>query len=313
MPTSLVTAARASSAASVRLPALARPARDLRRQPRDRLAREHQHLKNGVTSASRCSTSRSTTRSTSPSTRLPHGLARLPDRLRAAAAPHAQGGRVRHAQHARPRQEAPRPLPARLDLGGVRRPARPPAAGDLLGQREPDRAARRLRRGEALRRGALDGLPAPAGRGHRDRPHLQHVRPANAPERRARHPAFLGQALADRPVTVFGDGSQTQLLLRGRPRPRARAARRVRGPRAGEHRQPERDVAARDGEADHRADRVALRGRVRGAAGGRPPGAPARHRAGARPARLGAGGGRARGIRRTIEHYTKILGEPASR
>ena len=124
--------------------------------------------------------------------RLPHGLAGLPDRLRAAAAAHAQGRRLRHAQHARPREEAPRPLPARLDLRGLRRPARAPAAGDLLGQRQPDRPARRVRRGQALRRGADDGLPAPAGRGHRDRAHLQHLRAAHAAERRPRHPDLPG-------------------------------------------------------------------------------------------------------------------------
>ena len=49
---------------------------------------------------------------------------------------------------------------ARLDLGGLRRPARPSPARDLLGQRQPDRPARRLRRGQALRRGDDDGLPA---------------------------------------------------------------------------------------------------------------------------------------------------------
>ena len=67
-------------------------------------------------------------------------------------------------------------------------PAGAPAAGDVLGPREPDRAARRLRRGEALRRGDDDGVPPPAGARHRDRADLQHVRPAHAPERRARDP-----------------------------------------------------------------------------------------------------------------------------
>ena len=46
----------------------------------------------------------------------------------------------------------------------------------------------RLRRGEALRGGADDGVPPPAGRGHVHRAHLQHVRAAHAPARRARHP-----------------------------------------------------------------------------------------------------------------------------
>ena len=110
-------------------------------------------------------------------------------------------------------------------------------------------------------------------------------------------PAFMGQALADRPVTVFGDGSQTRSfcyvddLIRGLV-----AAGRVRRARAGEHRQPGRDVAARDGRSsiveltEPRSEIV-----LRGAAGRRPAGAPARHHAGARPARLGAGGRGARG------------------
>ena len=71
---------------------------------------------------------------------------------------------------------------------GLRRPAGPPAAGVLLGSREPDRAARRLRRGQALRRSADDGLPQPAGRGHGDRADLQHLRPADASVRRPRDP-----------------------------------------------------------------------------------------------------------------------------
>ena len=49
-------------------------------------------------------------------------------------------------------------LRARLDLRGVRRSARASAEGDLLGQREPDRPARRLRRSQALRRSDDDGL-----------------------------------------------------------------------------------------------------------------------------------------------------------
>ena len=42
-------------------------------------------------------------------------------------------------------------------------------------------------------------------------------------------PTFLRQALTDKPVTVFGDGSQTRsFCLRRRPDPRPRRARRVR-------------------------------------------------------------------------------------
>ena len=120
--------------------------------------------------------------------RLPPREPGEPDRLPAAAAADAQGRLVRHAQRARARQGEAGPLPARLDERGVRRPAGPSAAGDLLGPRQPDRPARRLRRGEALRRGADDGVPPPAGRRHGDRADLQHVRPAHATARRPRDP-----------------------------------------------------------------------------------------------------------------------------
>ena len=82
----------------------------------------------------------------------------------------------------------PRALPALLHQRGLRRPGDPPAARGLLGQRQPDRPARRLRRGQALRRGADDGLPPPAGRRHGDRQDLQHLRGENAAPRRPRDP-----------------------------------------------------------------------------------------------------------------------------
>ena len=120
--------------------------------------------------------------------RLPLRQPRVADRLPAAAAAHAQGRLARHAPHARARQGAPRALPDRLDVRGLRRPEGAPAAGVLLGPRQPDRPARRLRRGQALRRGADDGLPPPAGRRHRDRADLQHLRPPDAAARRAGDP-----------------------------------------------------------------------------------------------------------------------------
>ena len=99
--------------------------------------------------------------------RLPLRLAGVADRLPAAAAAHAEGRLLRDPSRARAGQAAPRALPDRVDVRGLRRPAGASAAGELLGPREPDRPARRLRRGQALRRGADDGLPPPAGRGHR--------------------------------------------------------------------------------------------------------------------------------------------------
>ena len=103
-----------------------------------------------------------------------------PDRLPGAADPDAEGRRARHAQGARPGQGEERALRARVDLRGLRRSARASAEGNLLGQRQPDRSARRLRRGQAVRRGDDDRLP-PLSRARReDRPDLQHLRSADA-------------------------------------------------------------------------------------------------------------------------------------
>ena len=73
-----------------------------------------------------------------------------------------------------------------LHLRGLRRPVRAPAAGELLGQRQPDRPARLLRRGQALCRDAVLRLPPPARRRDQGRAHLQHLRPAHGRQRRPR-------------------------------------------------------------------------------------------------------------------------------
>ena len=104
-------------------------------------------------------------------------------------------------------------------------------------------------------------------------------------------PTFLRQALQDRPITVFGDGSQTRsFCLRLRPDRRHHPPRRVRLPHAGQHRQPERVHAARARPRRHRGHRVAVRDRPRGPAHRRPAGSPARHLARPRDPRLGAAG-----------------------
>ena len=56
-----------------------------------------------------------------------------------------------------------------------------PQPETLLGQRQPDRPARRLRRGQALCRGHDHGLPPLPRCRHAHRAHLQHLRPAHAP------------------------------------------------------------------------------------------------------------------------------------
>ncbi len=170
----------------LRLPPREGSPRRLRGQPRNRLAQQHQAHPRSLVSVRDVRHHEPLRHRRAGGLRLPHGLARIAHRLRAAAAPHAQGGRLRHAQRAGPGQEAPRPVPHLLHQRGLRRPARAPAARDVLGQRQPDRPARSVRRGQALRRGADDGLPAPAGRGHLHRPDLQHLRTADAPERRPR-------------------------------------------------------------------------------------------------------------------------------
>ncbi len=105
-------------------------------------------------------------------------------------------------------------------------------------------------------------------------------------------PTFLRQALANRPLTVFGDGSQTRSfcfvsdLIRGLI---ALAESGYHDP--GEHRQPRRVHAARAGRRrSSELTGAELGDRVRGAAGRRSQAAPAGHHARARAARLVAGG-----------------------
>ena len=112
--------------------------------------------------------------------RPPLRVARLAASVRRQPDPHPQGRHRRDDEHARPGARQGRDLSARLDIRGVRRPAGPSAARDLLGQRQPDRPARLLRRGEALRRSVRDGLPPGPRRRHPHRAHLQHARPAHA-------------------------------------------------------------------------------------------------------------------------------------
>ena len=104
-------------------------------------------------------------------------------------------------------------------------------------------------------------------------------------------PTFMRQALAGKPLTVFGDGSQTRSfcyvddLMRGL----------VLLAESGEHvpvniGNPDEYTLLELAEAVIEATGSAQRDRLRGAARGRPAGAPARHHAGAGAARLGADG-----------------------
>ena len=114
--------------------------------------------------------------------RLP-GLA---DPLPARPGADHQDQRARRDQHAGPGQARAGQDPAGLDQRGLRRPRGPSAGRGLLGPRQPDRHPQLLRRGQALRRDAVLRLPPPAQAAHQGRAHLQHLRPAHAPERRPR-------------------------------------------------------------------------------------------------------------------------------
>ena len=201
---------------------------DLSRQPRDRVAREHRaparrrlRLRSAGPDAPRGDRR-------ADRLRLPPREPREPDRLPAPAVADAEGRLARDAQRPRARQGPPLAVPARLDERGLRRPAGPPAARDVLGSRESDRAARGIRRGEALRRGADDGLP-PAARGrHRDRADLQHLRTTDAAARRSGDPDLHPPgARGEAAHRLRGRVADAELLLRRRPDPRSDPSRRI--------------------------------------------------------------------------------------
>ena len=109
-------------------------------------------------------------------------------------------------------------------------------------------------------------------------------------------PTFMRQALQDRPITVFGDGSQTRSfcyvddLVRGI----------IALSESGQHQpinvgNPNEFTLLQLAHDGHRGDRLELGDRLRGAADRRSSGAPAGHHAGSRAARLGARGRAPRG------------------
>ena len=130
-------------------------------------------------------------------------------------------------------------------------------------------------------------------------------------------PTFLRQALQDRPITVFGDGSQTRSFCYVEDEIRGLIAL----AESGYHNpvnigNPERVHAARAGQDGDRGHRLALGDRLRGAADRRSAGPPARHLAGARDPGLGAQGeppGRAASARSKRPESRRSSGSPAER
>ena len=111
-------------------------------------------------------------------------------------------------------------------------PAGAPPARELLGQRQPDRQALLLRRGQALRRDALLRLPPGEQGRYPRRADLQHLRPAHARGRRPgglqlHRPGAEGRGHHDLRRRL----PDPLLLLRGRP---DRGLRAVHGADAGD-------------------------------------------------------------------------------
>ena len=93
---------------------------------------------------------------------------------------------------------------------GLRRPAGAPAAGKLLGQRQPGRAPRRVRRGEAVRRGLTVAYRQTHGVDTAIVRIFNTFGPRMRPNDGRAIPTFIRQALNNEPITVAGDGSQTR-------------------------------------------------------------------------------------------------------
>jgi hypothetical protein len=125
----------------------------------------------------------------------------------------------------------------------------------------------RIRRGETVRRGAHDRLPPSAGRRHLHRADLQHLRALHSLHDGRAIPTFMLQALENKPLNVFGDGSQTRsVLLRRRPHPRPLPPRHERRAPVRQYGQASRDDAPQAGRNRRQGNRPALGNRLRGAA-----------------------------------------------
>ena len=152
-----------------------------------------------------------------------------------------------------------RALPARVDERDLRRPARAPATGELLRQRQQRRSARRCTtRPSATPRRSRWRTTASSASTPRSCASSTRTGPGCGPADGRVVSNFLAQAMRGEPLTVYGDGKQTRSFcfvsdeVEGLPR-----AARVRPRRPDEHRQPERVHHARAGRARARGHRRA--------------------------------------------------------
>ena len=139
-------------------------------------------------------------------------------------------GSIGHRERARAREAQGRDLPPGLDLRGVRRPARAPADGELLGEREPDRPARRstTRRSATPRRSPWRTAARRGGRCASPASSTPTARACGSTTGAWCRPSSPRRSAGEH-FTVFGDGSpDAQLLLRGGPGGRPLAPRSTR-------------------------------------------------------------------------------------
>ena len=123
-----------------------------------------------------------------------------------------EGRLDRHAARARAGAQARRrSRPAGVDERGLRRSRPEPAARELLGQRQPGRArGRSTTRPSASARRSRWRTTAPTGSTRKIARIFNTYGPFLRPEDGRVVSNFLAQAIDGRPLTVYGDGSQTR-------------------------------------------------------------------------------------------------------
>ncbi len=103
------------------------------------------------------------------------------------------------------------PDPPGLDQRGLRRPGGPPAGGELLGQRQPDRPARpATTRASAAPRRCSSTITASTASRSRSRASSTPMARACIPNDGRVVSNFIVQALNGEPITIYGDGAQTR-------------------------------------------------------------------------------------------------------